>query len=178
MCGGHGTGTIWLSTQAMQQLANKDEFSCVWQRLTVHYFLLCPVRIPDLSSCLTCKDTLPAPDSSSHGPRLHTHTHKHSQNCSWICLSQRLFCSWSYLLCGQVVSCFLQLKCSTEMKRASLLQLKDFEDGWMDWVDSRGLLCPKSLLLLVSMLSSLLICILQFAHLVQSVKNILYQISI
>lgn len=50
----------------MQQLANKDEFCCVWQRFSVHYFPLCPARIPDLSSCLSCKDTLSGPDSSSH----------------------------------------------------------------------------------------------------------------
>lgn len=55
----------------MQQLANKDEFCCVWQRFSVHYFPLCPARIPDLSSCLSCKDTLSGPDSSSHA---HTHS--------------------------------------------------------------------------------------------------------
>lgn len=56
----------------MQQLANKDEFCCVWQRFSVHYFPLCPARIPDLSSCLSCKDTLSGPDSSSYA---HTQTH-------------------------------------------------------------------------------------------------------
>ena len=70
---GRGSGSLELSThRAMQQLANKDEFCCVWQRFSVHYFPLCPARIPDLSSCLSCKDTLSGPDSSSHA---HTYTH-------------------------------------------------------------------------------------------------------
>lgn len=60
----------------MQQLANKDEFCCAWQRFSVHYFPLYPACIPDLSSCLSCKDTLSGPDSSFHA---HTacmaHTH-------------------------------------------------------------------------------------------------------
>lgn len=60
----------------MQQLANKDEFCCAWQQFSVHYFPLYPACIPDLSSCLSCKDTLSGPDSSSHA---HTtcmaHTH-------------------------------------------------------------------------------------------------------
>ena len=60
-------GMLELSThRAMQHLANKDEFCCVWQQFSVHYFPLCPARIPDLSSCLSCKDTLSGPDSSSH----------------------------------------------------------------------------------------------------------------
>lgn len=77
--GGHrgcGCGRLELSTHTdMQQLANKDEFCCVWQRFSVHYFPLCPARIPDLSSCLSCKDTLSGPDSSSHA---RTHTHQHT----------------------------------------------------------------------------------------------------
>lgn len=64
---GRVSGELGLSThRAMQQLANKDEFCCAWQRCFVHYFPLCPARIPDLSSCLSCKDTLSGPDSSSH----------------------------------------------------------------------------------------------------------------
>lgn len=70
--GGRVGGRLELSThRAMQQLANKDEFCFVWQRFSVHYFPLCPARIPDLSSCLSCKDTLSGPDSSSHA---HTHS--------------------------------------------------------------------------------------------------------
>lgn len=69
---GRGCGMLKLSThRAMQQLANKDEFCFVWQRFSVHYFPLCPVRIPALSSCLSCKDTLSGPDSSSPA---HTHS--------------------------------------------------------------------------------------------------------
>lgn len=68
------SGMLELSTHSVvQQLANKDEFCCVWQRFSVHYFPLCPARVPDLSSCLSCKDTLSGPDSSSN-----THTHTHS----------------------------------------------------------------------------------------------------
>lgn len=69
---------VWLQQTHtdMQQLANKDEFCCAWQRFSVHYFPLYPACIPDLSSCLSCKDTLSGPDSSSHA---HTacmaHTH-------------------------------------------------------------------------------------------------------
>lgn len=63
---GRGCGMLKLSAhRAMQQLANKDEFCFVWQRFSVHYFPLCPARIPALSSCLSCKDTLSGPDSSS-----------------------------------------------------------------------------------------------------------------
>lgn len=78
---GCGSGRLELSTHThthtdMQQLANKDEFCCVWQRFSRHYFPLCPVRIPDLSSCLSCKDTLSGSDSSSrartHLPNTHT----------------------------------------------------------------------------------------------------------
>lgn len=61
----------------MQQLANKDEFCCAWQRFSVHYFPLYPACIPDLSSCLSCKDTLSGPDSSSHAHTVcmaHTHS--------------------------------------------------------------------------------------------------------
>lgn len=68
---------------AVQQLANKDGFCSVWQRFAVHYFPLCPARIPDLSSCSSCKDTLSGPDSSSHA-RTHAvrmpHTHLSSQS--------------------------------------------------------------------------------------------------
>lgn len=70
---GCGDGMLELSThRAVQQLANKDEFCCVWQRFSVHYFPLCPARVPALSSCLSCKDTLSGPDSSSHA---HTCAH-------------------------------------------------------------------------------------------------------
>lgn len=87
---GRSCGMLKLSAhRAMQQLANKDEFCFVWQRFSVHYFPLCPARIPALSSCLSCKDTLSGPDSSSpahtvrmahahftcaHTPPHHTHS--------------------------------------------------------------------------------------------------------
>lgn len=76
---GRGGGKLELSTHRdVQQLANKDEFCCVWQRFSVHYFPLCPARIPDLSSCLSCKDTLSGPDSSSHA-----HTCAHTRH-AWL----------------------------------------------------------------------------------------------
>lgn len=78
-----GCGRLKLSTHRdVQQLANKDEFCCVWQRFSVHYFPLCPARIPDLSSCLSCKDTLSGPDSSSHAHAHSTHSSHTLHLCS------------------------------------------------------------------------------------------------
>lgn len=104
---GRGGGMLELSThRAMQQLANKDEFCCVWQRFSVHYFPLCPARIPALSSCLSCKDTLSGPDSSSHA---------HTQECAWF-IHTSLVLKLLHMWGTYVVICLTTTPLSTSLR--------------------------------------------------------------